>query len=268
MKYIILLAILLFPTAALAQDINQSPYKVTPEIEIPMTVGVAIAVGIPRFLEIAPADCGSCDIKDINSLDRTAVGYHSGSANAISNAGFIASMLIPVGAATLDTILTEPTDGWLGYGKDILILTETLVFNLAANNVLNLAVRRPRPLAYDTINFSEEERVAPAYSFPSGHTSAAFAMGTAYSRLYMLRHPDSPWVAPVWIGTYSLAAITGVSRVFAGEHFWTDIMAGAGLGIATGLIVPWLHEKNEETRVVVLPVPYNKGAGLSVSIKN
>ncbi len=271
MKYLVLLAILLFPMSALAQDPdpNQSPYEVTPEIEIPVTIGLFAGAGLPRLLEIPPADCGKCDPETINALDRSVIGYHSGSANMISNGAFISSMALPFAAAALDTALTDPLDGWTGYGKDVLVMAETLVVTLAVNNTLDLAVRRPRPLAYDPVNFSEEERQAPAYSFPSGHTAVAFAMGTAYSRLYMQRHPDSPWVIPVWLGTYSLATASGVGRVFAGEHFWTDIIGGAGVGIATGLFIPWLHEKNDnETNVSILPVPYKKGAGISVTFGN
>lgn len=79
-------------------------------------------------------------------------------------------------------------------------------------------------------------------------------MATAYSRLFMKRHPDSPLVIPMWIGTYSLAGTTAVLRSVAGDHFWTDIIAGAVLGIGMGLLVPWMHETSEPSGVAVSPL--------------
>lgn len=71
-----------------------------------------------------------------------------------------------------------------------------------------------------------ESFVVPAdkFSFPSGHTSGAFLTATAIGTLL-------PFLLPpllVW------AALVGISRVFLGVHFPTDIVAGAlmGSGIA------------------------------------
>jgi len=57
-------------------------------------------------------------------------------------------------------------------------------------------------------------------SFPSGHTSAAFAMATIladYKPAYRLP-------------AYALATAIGFSRVEAGSHYWRDVFAGALLG--------------------------------------
>jgi membrane-associated phospholipid phosphatase len=116
-------------------------------------------------------------------------------------------------------------------------------------------IRRPRPLVYDE-NVDDEHRMLgdSALSFPSGHAAGAFAMATAYSRLFMKRHPDSRLVIPMWIGTYTLAGTTSVLRAVAGDHFWTDIIAGTVLGIGMGLLVPWLHERHTSSGVAVGPL--------------
>jgi len=256
----------LFSFPAVGQ--NVSPYKVTPEVEAPITFGMFAAAGIPRLLNGPPAYCGlECNPGDVNILDRVVIGNHSREAGVISDATFVAGMFLPYALATIDTLASHPDDGWGGYGTDILVISETLVATLAINNVIDLAIRRPRPLVYDSVNFTEAERLDnnAALSFPSGHTSSLFALGTVYSRLYMLRHPDSPLVVPIWVGTYSLGITTGISRVLAGKHFWTDVLAGASLGIATGLLIPWMHEV-EDKKMSIMPRPYNKGAGLTVSI--
>lgn len=270
MRYLIFLIVFLLSSVSFAQDPNHSPYEVEPAIEIPITIGIFAAAGLPRTFAGPSVYCGAeCYADDVNDFDRTVIGYHSSTSNMISNVSFVASVGLPFALSTIDTMTSSPTDGWGGYSKDVLVLSETLIATLSINNIINMAVQRPRPLVFDHVNFTEEERLhrSAVYSFPSGHTSVAFAMGTAYSRLYMQRHPDSPWVIPVWVGTYSLASASGLGRVFAGEHFWTDILAGAGLGVSTGLLIPWLHESSEteESKVSIMPVPYDGGAGLNVS---
>lgn len=42
-------------------------------------------------------------------------------------------------------------------------------------------------------------------------------------------------------GRWTYADVTGVARVEAGKHFWTDVLAGAAVGAAVGLLVPVLH---------------------------
>jgi membrane-associated phospholipid phosphatase len=64
-------------------------------------------------------------------------------------------------------------------------------------------------------------------SFPSGHTSTAFAAATVLARL-------EPRSAP---GLFLLAAAIGYSRLYVGVHFPLDIAGGAVLGVATALLL-------------------------------
>lgn len=57
-------------------------------------------------------------------------------------------------------------------------------------------------------------------SFPSGHTSAAFAFATVLAE----RHPKYQWAA------YGAATLVGWSRVEVRAHRWRDVLAGAALG--------------------------------------
>jgi undecaprenyl-diphosphatase len=103
-------------------------------------------------------------------------------------------------------------------------------------------------------------------SFFSGHTSLAFSMATAYSYLFARRHPDSPLVVPVWLGAHLLAGTTAVLRVEAGQHFWTDVLAGAAVGSAIGYLVPWLHTRRDDDiplpgNLMVLPSFHPQGFG-------
>ncbi|MFC9295888.1 bifunctional phosphatase PAP2/diacylglycerol kinase family protein [Streptomyces sp. NPDC057011] len=108
------------------------------------------------------------------------------------------------------------------------------------NTVGKWSVRRPRPLL-DGVPAVRQLAMQPqTTSFPSGHSASAFAF-TAGLAL------ESPaWgavVAPV-------AASVAFSRVYTGVHYPSDVVAGAALGVAAGLVVRRLARDAQEARVV------------------
>lgn len=68
---------------------------------------------------------------------------------------------------------------------------------------------------------------ASCQSFPSGHTTAAFASATCFAAFY-------PPAAPV---AYTVAVAAGVNRVVKHQHFASDVVAGAALGHILALLL-------------------------------
>lgn len=66
-------------------------------------------------------------------------------------------------------------------------------------------------------------------SFPSGHSAASFAAATALSSFY-------PKAAPL---AFILASAVGLSRVYLGHHFASDVAVGAAVGAGIGTGVAW-----------------------------
>ncbi len=90
--------------------------------------------------------------------------------------------------------------------------------------VLKNGLRRNRPQAA-LQNFRSIITPSDKFSFPSGHTSAAFMMATLLGY----------YLPPLMILLYCWAALVGFSRVVLGVHFPTDTLVGAILGISTAL---------------------------------
>lgn len=64
-------------------------------------------------------------------------------------------------------------------------------------------------------------------SFPSAHTSIAFGIASVFSEHYR----EHKWVGRV---LYTLAGITALSRVYDNAHWFSDVFAGAAIGIYVG----------------------------------
>ncbi|WP_406241662.1 phosphatase PAP2 family protein [Tissierella carlieri] len=65
------------------------------------------------------------------------------------------------------------------------------------------------------------------YSFPSGHTTASFSIATTIA----LNIPK------LSIVVFVIAIIVGISRIYLGVHYPTDVTAGILLGIGTALVI-------------------------------
>ena len=94
-------------------------------------------------------------------------------------------------------------------------------------------------------------------SFPSGHTAQAFLAATFFQKEFGKKYP---WAS---VGMYTLAAGVGVSRILNNRHWVSDVLAGAGIGMASVELSYLLHRKNHsKTKMmpdVVLP-SYKNGA--------
>ena len=90
--------------------------------------------------------------------------------------------------------------------------------------VLKNGIRRHRPCE---VISSVNERVSPSdqFSFPSGHTAAAFVMATLLSYF-------SPILS---MPLFSWALLVGFSRIYLGVHYPTDILAGLVIGLLSAL---------------------------------
>jgi undecaprenyl-diphosphatase len=100
-------------------------------------------------------------------------------------------------------------------------LTALALASSLSNGPLKFAFRHQRPTRRPALVSRPG-----TYSFPSGHSSSAFAFATAASA-------EFPAVAPVLL---PLAAAVAYSRVHVGVHRWRDVLAGGAIGVACGAV--------------------------------
>lgn len=121
-----------------------------------------------------------------------------------------------------------------------LLATQAYILGAVEESVLKTLSGRTRPNFYSINDEAEPKFLGPfgntshdAYgkksnsSFPSGHTTLAFAAATVFAMEYK-KH----WYVPVL--SYSVASLIGLSRITENKHWTTDILVGSALGWLTG----------------------------------
>lgn len=102
-------------------------------------------------------------------------------------------------------------------------------------------------------------------SFPSIHTASAFAVATVYTMETKRRAPGATWI--VGSIAYALALGPGVSRMYTGQHWASDILSGAFVGTLAGAkVMRYNHDVKPRNRINRFFLgPKNVQLGLSSS---
>jgi membrane-associated phospholipid phosphatase len=114
-----------------------------------------------------------------------------------------------------------------------LFMVEALCVNAFTTTALKLAFKRDRPFV--SYPYLDKQADAGSYSFPSGHTSSAFAFATSVS----LAFPKWYVIAPA----YLYASTAGYSRMHLGVHYPSDVLAGAIVGTGSALLSNYVQQK-------------------------
>lgn len=159
----------------------------------------------------------------------------------------------------------RPKHEWL---RSSVLYLESGSVTWAINNLVKVAVRRPRPFAYEEKRKMESTNMSTnaALSFYSLHTALVASVSSTAAYLAFERAPRSiePWVV-AGIGVVATTFV-GIQRVRAHAHFPTDVLAGAMAGAGVGLLVPHLHRAKQGVAVAVGPIYTPEGgAGLSIA---
>lgn len=211
------------------------------------TIAAGGAAFVSHFTPSAKAHWGG------NALDdavRSVVRLKSPDARvAIRTAGdvvFFGLMAYPVVVDGL--IAALPRDPKVA-GQTIAIDLESLAIGALMSNVLEGTLGRERPFVRGcrlntpgTEKDCESSESELSQSMPSGHTLIAFTSAgliCAHHLNLPLYGGGAPDIAACGVGL-ATASFSGLARMMADRHYFTDVLAGAGLGLAAGLGLPYL----------------------------
>lgn len=123
-------------------------------------------------------------------------------------------------------LLAIPKTRKTGYAAVLSLIFGVIVTNLLLKNI----VARPRP-------FAEIEALIPLiakptdFSFPSGHTTASFAVALVMFRMLPKK---------IGIPAVVLAALVAFSRLYLGVHYPTDVLVGFLVALMGSTVAVWI----------------------------
>jgi undecaprenyl-diphosphatase len=231
--------------------IKQHGVKTYLLVMISLVFFLTMTVSIPHAWGDVPV---SRDRNLVNPFDRQVMFPYSEPLSLASDITQYISILSPALFA-----FAAPASDWLEISA---LYATSALLSYGTRTLMKMSIERYRPYTYaidsypsDPSELIEEERE----SFPSGHTIMAFTGAAFTQTLFSLRYPDSPYRTAGTIAAWSLAGATAVLRVASGNHFITDVLAGAAIGSLFGFAVPYLawkflpSWKSEHVSVMVGP---------------
>ena len=210
---------------------------------------------------LAPAHCRICDGADntglpgsggrssLNGVDAffhdalTGWGISRGTANTASSV--LAFGVLPATALTSAWVATGPyaSDG-AGFRAAVIVSESALVSAALVQGVKFVAARKRPFVRYGTGETAGTYSVTEGdsrTSFPSGHTALAASAGFAAAMTATLEESRAaPWL---WGGAALGTVTTATLRMIAEKHYFTDTLAGAFIGAASGVVFPLLHRR-------------------------
>jgi membrane-associated phospholipid phosphatase len=158
------------------------------------------------------------DIRILRAINSPEPLPSDGFFKAVSNSNIYISAGVPV---------TMAIAGLIGQDNELLRNAAVIAAGSVVNEGLKYAIKhtvnRDRPfVTYPDIVNKTGQAYDKDPSFPSGHTSSAFATATALS----LAYPEWYVIAP----SYLYAGTVAYSRMYLGVHYPSDVLAGAVIG--------------------------------------
>lgn len=164
----------------------------------------------------------------------------SRSASIVRTIGDPGAWIFSAGAYAAGRLANRPglADAGLHAGEAVL-----------ASGLLTVGIKtiagRERPYAAQAADADEFQLLRGYHganaSFPSGHTTVAFAAATVFSSELARTHPEaSRWVSPA---LYTTAAAVGLSRLYNNQHWASDAIMGAAVGHLVGRTLDAYHHR-------------------------
>jgi membrane-associated phospholipid phosphatase len=236
--------------------------KWNPAVDLPVTGALGLGWLVSEFAvkkAIAPATCRWCVSNNVDdsfrSLFQTKIDPSGGSlADDISNVTWISSVFLTLGIQTL----LAARDGEMGaIPVDALLVFEAVFVAMALNQMVKFAVGRERPFVSDLREDQKGLTHSPSdnnLAFFSGHATFTMSLAVAAGTITRLRGYRMGWI--VWAVGIPLALSTGVLRLAAGKHNFTDVVVGWAVGAGIGFGIPWFfHNVENPLALRVVPAP-------------
>jgi membrane-associated phospholipid phosphatase len=202
------------------------------------------------------------DKNKVPAFDRWATRFHDADMDRISYYPFYAVMPLPL-------ILLADKKMRKDAGRLGMLYLEAFAFTGVVYAGAVYTTDRYRPDVYNSsLLLSYRTNGNFRNSFFAGHVAVTATSTFFIAKVFDDYHPASKWKWAVYGGAAAATLGMGYMRLEAGKHFPTDILLGAVVGTASGLLTPTLHKnKSMKQKWTLGPDIMTNGAGFSFVYK-
>jgi membrane-associated phospholipid phosphatase len=249
---------------------SESYFQLHPLADLATLSLSSSAIVLPMTLDHAKyweEPLGSPD--DINWLDHFALNRWSPNIARFADLMAGGSIVLPLSFALFDTLHNHHTKDY--FLDEAGVFTESVLVTIGVTEIAKHLLPRPRPYVYGQQAPEEDREKTDAYlSFWSAHAAVTACALTSFAYIQMKDNPGKATTKLAVVGALTVIPTVGVLMVLSGHHFPSDVLVGAGVGTALGLLIPYLHLRHDGGVVYgsvspLLPNAYD-GFGFTINL--
>lgn len=187
-------------------------------LSLSLVVGLGTSIGALVFFAWLADEVLEGETQRFDTITREAVHQLASPVMTSSMRGisFLGSTIFLTIATTVAVVLFLKRR----WKREAILFTITMVGASVLNITLKLAFKRQRPTPYFSLLPPE------SYSFPSGHSLASCCFYGALAAILAARAPSMKAKTLLWIFGIFMFLLIGLSRIYLGVHYTTDVIAG------------------------------------------
>jgi undecaprenyl-diphosphatase len=202
-------------------------------LSLSLLLGLGTAIGALIFFGWLADEALEGDARAFDDATRAAVHQLASPMLTAIMRGF--SFVGSTIALTVATIFVVVGFAMWKWTREAKLFALTMIGAGLLNITLKLAFKRPRPVPF--FNLTPPE----SYSFPSGHSLTSAVFFGALAAILTARIKPRRTRAAIWIVSTAMFLLIGLSRIYLGVHYTTDVIAGFVAALIWILVVRFVE---------------------------
>ena len=204
-------------------------------MSLSLVLGLAAAMGSLIFFAWLSDEVLRGETRGFDEATRAAV--HAWASPALTTAMQVISFMGSTQFLFVATTIAVLFMIWARWKREAILFPITMIGAGLLNTTLKLSFQRARPVPFFDL-------LAPrTYSFPSGHALASFCFYGVFAALLVARIENRKWHLLLWLSAAIIVLLIGLSRIYLGVHYTTDVLAGYAAALIWVLVVNFVEQR-------------------------
>jgi undecaprenyl-diphosphatase len=198
-----------------------------------LTLGMLAAIGMLVFLGWLTDQVFEGDMRQFDDVTRATV--HTFASPTLT---LFMRFMSFVGSTLFLTLATAGVIVWFAlrrWGREAKLFALTMIGASLLNLTLKLTFQRPRPVPFFNLTAPE------SFSFPSGHSLASCCFFAGLAAILSGRIKRRRPRTIIWVIATTMFLLIGLSRIYLGVHYTTDVIAGFSSALIWILVVRFVE---------------------------